>query len=70
MSDSWSTRDTILRGWFRRAGHAYRHDRRYLAIAEQHKGKEVLAIYDAGDMYNLVRVRRRMWFRRSVTVLE
>jgi hypothetical protein len=37
-------------------GHAYRHDRRYLAIAEQHKGREVLAIYDAGDMYNLIRV--------------
>jgi hypothetical protein len=41
----------------RNAGHAYRHDRRYLAIAEQHKGKETLAIYDAGDMYNLIRVR-------------
>lgn len=38
------------------SGHAYRQDRRYFAVAEKHKGKESLAIYDAGDRYNLVRV--------------
>jgi hypothetical protein len=37
-------------------GHSYRQDRRYFAVAEKHKGKESLAIYDAGDQYNLVRV--------------
>lgn len=38
-------------------GHAYRPtDNRYLAIAEKHKGKDYLGVYDAGDMYNLVRV--------------
>ncbi|KAG7558251.1 hypothetical protein FFLO_02814 [Filobasidium floriforme] len=35
--------------------HSYRQDRRYFAVAEKHKGKESLAIYDAGDQYNLIR---------------
>jgi hypothetical protein len=60
VSDTSFASDIVLKRGFRLAGHAYRHDRRYLAIAEQHKGKEILAIYDAGDMYNLIRVRRRV----------
>lgn len=38
-------------------GHAYSPDRQYFALVERHNNREQLCVYDAGDRYNLVRVR-------------
>lgn len=39
------------------AGYAFRKDGRYFVLAEKHKSKDTLGIYDATENYKLVRVR-------------
>ena len=39
------------------AGYAFRADSRYFVLAERHKSKDTLGVYDAHDAYRLVRVR-------------
>ncbi|KZT30673.1 WD repeat-containing protein 8 [Neolentinus lepideus HHB14362 ss-1] len=36
-------------------GYAFRADGRYFVLAERHKSKEILGLYDTGDSYKLVR---------------
>jgi hypothetical protein len=38
-------------------GYAFRADGRYFVLAERHKSKDTLGVYDATDLYKLVRVR-------------
>lgn len=38
-------------------GYAFRADGRYFVLAERHKSKDTLGVYDATDSYKLVRVR-------------
>lgn len=38
-------------------GYAFRGDARYFVLAERHKSKDTLGIYDASNSYRLVRVR-------------
>ena len=39
------------------AGYAFRQDARYFVLAERHKSKDTLGVYDAHEAYRLVRVR-------------
>ena len=39
-------------------GYAFRQDSRYFVLAERHKSKDTLGVYDAHEAYRLVRVRR------------
>ena len=41
-----------------RLGYAFRADARYFVLAERHKSKDTLGVYDAQEAYRLVRVRR------------
>ena len=38
-------------------GYAFRADSRYFVLAERHKSKDTLGVYDAHEAYRLVRVR-------------
>lgn len=38
-------------------GYAFRADARYFILAERHRSKDTLGIYDASDSFKLVRVR-------------
>lgn len=38
-------------------GYAFRSDARYFVLAERHRSKDTLGIYDASDSFKLVRVR-------------
>ena len=40
-----------------REGYAFREDSRYFVLAERHKSKDTLGVYDAHEAYRLVRVR-------------
>ena len=44
--------------WNTDAGYAFRQDSRYFVLAERHKSKDTLGVYDAHEAYRLVRVRR------------
>jgi hypothetical protein len=39
------------------AGYAFRSDGRYFVLAERHKSKDTLGVYDATEGYKLARVR-------------
>jgi hypothetical protein len=38
-------------------GHAFRQDGRYFVLAERHKSKDTIGVYDAADSFRLARVR-------------
>ena len=38
-------------------GYTFRRDGRYFLLAERHKSKDTLGVYDTADSYKLVRVR-------------
>jgi hypothetical protein len=42
---------------FKKKGYAYRPDGRYFVVAERHKSKDMVGVYDTEDSYKQVRVR-------------
>ena len=37
-------------------GHAFRQDGRYFVLAERHKSKDTIGVYDAANSFSLARV--------------
>ena len=48
-------------------GYAFRQDARYFVLAERHKSKDTLGVYDAHEAYRLVRVRRPLRIRETIS---
>jgi hypothetical protein len=45
--------------YIRISGYTFRADGRYFILAERHKSKDTLGLYNAAESYRLVRVRRK-----------
>ena len=53
----------------RYVGYAFRRDGRYFLLAERHKSKDTLGVYDTADSYKLVRVcNLRLCFKIMLNV--
>ena len=53
----------------RYVGYAFRRDGRYFLLAERHKSKDTLGVYDTADSYKLVRVGNlRLCFKIMLNV--
>ena len=46
-------------------GYCYRGDGRYFILAERHKSKDTIGVYDAADAYRLVKVSVRLFLPRA-----
>lgn len=42
--------------WLIHVGYTFRADGRYFVLAERHRSKDTLGVYDASDAYKLARV--------------
>lgn len=49
-------------------GYAFRNDGRYFVLAERHKSKDTLGIYDTTDTFKLIRVRHWLFFAVTLPI--